>query len=80
MRTKAPIPSCVRFRPPERTLLTVSVLLKSKASVPDPLTPPEPSVPAVPPDPTWSVQYEPTLMAPLKVFVPVRTKVPPDII
>ena len=47
-----PEPSCVTLRLPERTLLAVSVLLESKASVPDPLTPPEPSVPAVPPDPT----------------------------
>ena len=56
-------------------MLTVCVLPESKVSVPDPLTPPEPSVPLDPPDPTWSVQYEPTLTAPLNVFVPVRTKV-----
>ena len=80
MRTKAPEPSCKRLRLPESVLPAVSVLLVSKASVPDPLTPPDPSVPAAPPDPTWSVVLELTVVVPVYVLLPVRTTVPPPIV
>ena len=55
---------------------TVGESLRSKTRVPDPLTPPVPSVPLVPPDPTWSVAPELTVVEPLYVLLPVKINVP----
>ena len=57
-RVVVPEPACVSVPDPEMAFATVSALLRSKTNAALLTTAPLPSVPVVPPLPSWSVPAE----------------------